>query len=217
MKKGVCLLLCLLFSASVWAKKDSSYHAFTYYRIGMDLTKPTASFFQDGHRSLEFQVDVNYRKAVNLVLEAGTGSSEVSNEFISYKSQTRFARFGIDHPFFNEEFRGDKDNAFIGLRYALGMVNRKDAIYTINDPIWGLREGIYPANRFLAHWIELTGGFRMELKRNLFLGWNMRMKSIVNPNKFETLPPSYMAGYGRGDKNNNVDFNLYLLYGFGKR
>ena len=69
----------------------------------------------------------------------------------------------------------------------------------------------------MAHWLELNGGFRMEIMKNIFVGWNARAKTFINPKKFELLPPSYVAGYGRGDKNTAFSYNFYLLYGFGKR
>lgn len=201
----------------VFAKKDSSYHSFTYYRIGLDVSKPFIHLLNNERRSYVFQMDVNYRKAMNMALEGGFGQSSVNQDRLKYNSANTYLGFGIDHPFFTEEFPGDKDNAFVGIRLATTFIQRQSATYSIQDPLWGASSGILPSKNIFTHWVELTGGFRLEVKRNFFAGWNMRLKSVVNPKSLAEAPPAYIAGYGRGDKNTAFDFNLYLLYGFGKR
>lgn len=207
----------ILVSLYAEAKKDSIYHPFTYFRIGVDISKPIQTFFNDQRSSYVFQLDANYRKSLNLALEGGFGQSKVSNHPLKYTSRNSYVGFGIDHPFFNEEFRGDKDNAFIGLRYAMAYIQRQPATYVIQDPLYGLTSGVLPSKSFLTHWVELTGGFRLEVKKNMFAGWNIRLKNIVNPKSLLEAPPAYIAGYGRGDKNTAFDYNFYILYGIGKR
>lgn len=202
----------------VMAKTDSiATKSFSYYRIGIDLFKPITGLFQQGNSSYEMQLDVYYSKSINLVTELGFGTAKTNNDYLNYSSNNTFLRLGVDHPFFTPDFLGDKDNAFIGLRYALSRVHRNPASITIYDPLWGPASSSIGSQNFMAHWIELTGGFRLEVKKNIFLGWNMRMKSLINPNSVQKFPPPYLAGYGRGDRNTQVDFNLYLLYGLGKR
>lgn len=181
------------------------------------MFKPAMSIFQKGHSSYEVQIDANYAKSLNVVTEFGFGKASTNNQYVQYSASNSFLRVGVDHPFFNPEFKGDLDNAFVGLRYALARVHRNSATYTIQDPLWGAVSNVYPSDNFLVHWVELTGGFRMELVKHIHIGWNMRMKSIINQKAVQTFPPPYLAGYGRGDKNTQVDFNLYLLYGLGKR
>src|SRR5690606_31009242 len=96
------------------------------------------------------------------------------------------------------------------LRYGLGLINRGDANYTITDSAWGTFSGSVPATHLTAHWIELTGGVRVEVAKYVFIGWNMRGKFLVNAKKFVELPPYNIAGYGKGEKNSVFDFNIYL-------
>lgn len=198
-------------------KSKEKVPTFTYYRIGIDLTKIAASFLQNNYNVFEAQADVYYKKDLYFAAEFGYGNSKVSNQYLNYKSNNTFIRLGLDKTFFGRDFKGDFDNAFVGLRYGLAFINRGESTYAIEDIIWGNTNGIIPSESFLAHWLELTGGFRMELVKNIFVGWNARVKTFINPKKFELLPPSYVAGYGRGDKNTAFSYNLYLLYGFGKR
>lgn len=199
------------------AQKDSTFKKFTYARIGIDVSKIVSSALQKQYSAYELQVDINYTPSVFLVSEFGYGNSIVDNEYLKYSSKNTFLRLGLDKTFFGKEFPGDYDNAFVGLRYGLSSITRSDAAYFVSDPIWGNTNGTIPNANFFVHWIELTGGFRMELFKNVFVGWNLRGKTFINPKKFELLPPSYVAGYGRGDKNTAFGFNFYILYGIGKR
>jgi len=98
------------------------------------------------------------------------------------------------------------------VRYALAFIERSEARYTIFDNFWGNTSGTIPGKNMTAHWLELTGGVRVELAKGLFTGWTIRGKFLLNGNQFKDLPPPYVAGYGRGDKNSIFDFNFYISY-----
>jgi len=199
------------------ALKDTSYKKFTYFRFGVDLSKIVRSQLAKDYKTYEFQIDANFSKQTSLAFEFGGGNSQVDNAFLVYKSSSVFGRLGIDKTFFNTEFKGDMDNAFVGIRLAFSPIQRNNATFVIKDQFWGDTSGVINSTRFNAMWIELNGGFRVELYKNIFAGWNVRAKTFLNPKRFELLPPSYLAGYGRGDKNTAFDFNFYILYGIGKR
>jgi len=198
-------------------KADSSYKRFTYVRAGVDVASIIRSALAGSYSTYEAQLDANLSAATNLALEFGTGRSLVDNRFLRYSSSNTFLRIGVDKNFFGKEFKGDMDNAFVGIRYGLSSVSRQDAEAHIYDAFWGDTSLTLPGERFVAHWLELTGGFRMELFKHVFAGWNVRARTFINPKKFELLPPSYLAGFGRGDKNTSFGFNFYILYGLGKR
>jgi hypothetical protein len=227
----LCMIILSCFNTNIFAqalddedttivKPKSSLNnlpKFTYYRIGLDISKIVSSLVQKKYHVAESQLDVFYKNNLFFAAEFGVGNSFVENDYLKYKSQNAFIRLGVDKTFFRKDFNADFDNAFVGLRYGLGYVKRGDASYEIEDAIWGNSAGTIERASFIAHWIELTGGFRMELMKDIFIGWNIRMKALFNPKKFEELPPSYLAGYGKGDKNSAFGYNFYLLYGFGKR
>ncbi|MBP6625488.1 MAG: hypothetical protein KA198_09975, partial [Chitinophagaceae bacterium] len=194
----------LLFNSTARANNDSTKvkeAPCTFARIGIDIGSLLLSPFQKYVHNYEAQLDIYYRKNIHLIAEGGFGSSKIDNSFIRYNSRNTFVRLGIDQTFFNKEFKGDFDNAFVGLRYGFSRIKRGEASYFIQDDIWGNQTGQINSSSFNAHWIELTGGFRMELVKHVFAGWNIRMKTFLNPKSFEELPPGYVAGYGRGDKN----------------
>jgi hypothetical protein len=131
---------------------------------------------------------------------------------LSYRSNNIFFRTGFNKTIFPPTTRKDWDIVCIGLRYAVGLIQRGQASYLIKDSIWGTHSGTIPAQNKTAHWFEITGGVSVELFHGLFAGWNVRGKFLVNQKAFQELPPSFIAGYGKGDNNSNFDFNFYLSY-----
>ncbi|HMN33002.1 MAG: hypothetical protein IT215_07440 [Chitinophagaceae bacterium] len=219
-KKTVLLsiLLVLVSNISAFAKqKDTIDARFDFYRIGIDISKIPASILNNDYNAYEFTFDVHYKRDLFLEADFGFGNSNTKNLNLNFDSKNAFVRFGIDKTFFSKDYKGDFDNAFVGLRYAASYINRSVASYFIKDTVWGSSSGNISEANLMAHWVELIGGFKVELKKHLFLGWNVRFKALLSAKKIQELPPNYIAGYGRGEKNTAFGYNLYLLYGFGKR
>ncbi len=181
-------------------------------RFGLDVARPVANAIQSSRRSYEGAIDYYLRNEVYIVGEGGFGSADYDYPDLSYKSANSFFRVGIDKTLITRLGAGDWDAAFFGFRYGAGFINRQEARYTIFDSVWGNVSGTIPAKSFTAHWVEITGGVRVELIKNVFAGWNVRGRFLLNSRSFLELPPAFIAGYGRGDKTTVFDFNFYLCY-----
>ena len=204
-------------SVAVHAATDSLRHQWPMIRLGIDLSKCAVPLWTTNYQAWVFQVDKAIKPDVYVVVDAGWGKSTEQTEALQYTAKNTFISLGLDKTFFEKLFIGDRDNASIGVRYGLAPVQRGAATYTINDPVWGAVVGQVPGKNFLAHWCELTGGFRMEIAHHIFMGWTVRAKTLINPNTVRELPPAYLVGFGRGEKNPAFDYNLYLMVGLGKR
>lgn len=210
----------LLFSITLHAQDDEESSAdkvpaadtFHQLRVGFDIMKPILNSKASERKSYDFELDWYHRKELYFVLEGGFGSSYQDSTYLRYSSKNSFLRVGVSKSILTKLYPGDWDWAFIGMRYAMGFINRTDAVYTIYDPIFGNSTGTVPGVNLTAHWLELTGGVKVELYNGIFAGWNIRGRFILNGKKIRELPPPYIAGYGRGDKNSIFDFNFYLNY-----
>lgn len=229
MLKYFISILLLLFSTTVLAQQDEqeevdveetpppvkTYDSLHQFRIGFDVSRLLFNQMQkdlEKRTSYEIELDYFFKKDMYWVLEGGFGNASLNYPDLSYNSNNVFLRAGINKSLLGRMQQSDWDMAFIGLRYGLGFVQRSAANYTITDSLWGSVNGAVPAIGFNAHWIEVTGGVRVEVAKNIFIGWNMRGKFMVNPNKFKELPPYNIAGYGKGEKATVFDFNVMLSY-----
>ena len=190
---------------------------FQYFRIGVDISKLIRSALTKEYSTTEFLIESVWKPKMHYVAETGFANSNLDEENMSFKSSSYFLRLGFDKYFFGKLYKKDMDNAFIGLRLAGARYKRQEATVTLWDPFYGNTSIVKPASSHMLYWIELTTGFRMELSKNIFVGWNIRGKTFVNPKKIQELTPNYLAGYGPAKKQPAFDYNLYLLYGFGKR
>ena len=181
-------------------------------RFNFDLSKPAVNFFQNDRSEYNLSVDYYYKKEIYLVAEGGFGNAKVNYDDLKYNSNNTFFKIGVDKSLFARNSNHDWDMAFIGARYGIGLIHRGAASYTVVDSFWGNTYETKEAKDVTAHWFEVTGGVRLEVVKSLFVGWNIRGKFRLNQGAFKELPPSYIAGYGKGDKNAVFDFNFYVGY-----
>ncbi len=186
------------------------------FRLGFDVSRLLFNSMQkklEKRTVYEVQLDYYWRRDLYWVAEAGFGNAALTYPDLAYSSKNTFVRLGFDKSILPRLKQNDWDMALIGLRYGLGFIERGQAVYTITDNLWGgfVTNTVAPEN-VTAHWIEITGGVRVELYKGAFIGWNVRGKFLLNPKKFTELPPYNIAGYGKGEKNSIFDFNVYLSY-----
>jgi hypothetical protein len=214
-------IFCLLwgpgnaFGQSDSSKKEKPKEEYGHQvRIGFDIIKPIANATQSTRKSYEVGLDYYWKKELYAVVEGGFGSAIYDYPDLSYKTNNSFFRLGIDRTIIKRLGASDWDAAFFGARYAVGFINRSEGSYTIVDSVWGNSSGVVPSKAFTAHWAEITAGVRVELVRNVFAGWNLRARFLLNGRSFKELSPVFIAGYGRGDKTTVFDFNFYICYAF---
>jgi len=180
--------------------------------VSFDVFQALLNYNSTYREGYELAVDYYYKKDLYLVAEGGWGHSHLNNSRLSYASNNSFYRVGFNKSLLNRSSPKDWDMAFIGLRLAAAPIQRGQVTYTIIDNYWGTTNGTINATNFVGVWAELTGGFRVELFKGLFLGYSIRGKFLLNQKPFLTLAPIYVAGYGKSEKNAVFDFNAYITY-----
>lgn len=188
--------------------KDST----SQLRLNIDVAKILANQLQSERTTYAVEIDYYWKKDVYFVAEGGFGKANLTYADLAYESSNVFFKAGLNKSLLPRMTSRDWDMAFIGLRYGVGFIDRGDAFYSITDSVWGTTTGIVPGASLTAHWLELTGGVRVELFKQFFVGWNARGKFLLNGSSFKELPPYNIAGYGRGEKSTIFDFNVYLGY-----
>jgi hypothetical protein len=221
MLKYITSILFLLLTLPAFAQDEDSTEApkinvdsFHQFRVGIDISKPIINAFIKDRQAYEFEFDYYHKKELYFVAEGGWGSADVTDsaQQLVYNTTNTFFKAGVNKAMLSRISNKDWDMAFIGLRYGMALIQRSAATYTTYDNFWGSTIGTVPAKSYSAHWFEITGGVKVELFEGIFTGWNVRARFMLNRKSFSELPPSYIAGYGRGDKGSIFDFNFYLNY-----
>ncbi len=205
----------ILINTSVHAQNQDKHGKASYVRVGIDAASIVRSTLSKSFSSYELHGELRWNKNLWMGIETGWGNAQLNNQKLSYTNQNMFLRVGFDKTFFQGEFKGDMDNAFLGFRYGLAPIKRSALAYNITDPVWGMVSGQLPSQNYFAHWIELTAGLRLEVIKNIFVGWNLRARTYANPSVIGRYAPLHIAGYGTGDKNPVFTYNFVILYGIG--
>jgi hypothetical protein len=210
------LLLSLSFQSFSQDDDSAAVKPFTdsmgLLRFSMDISKPILNSFSDKRKSYEFEVIYYWKKSIYVVAEGGFGSSQMDDTLLKYSSANSFYKIGLNKSMLGRSGANDWDMAFIGFRYALAPIKRSDAFYKTYDNFWGNTSGTIPGDNMTAHWMEICSGVQLELYKGIFAGWTVSAKFLMNKKEFQELPPSYIAGYGKGDNNTIFDFNFYVGY-----
>lgn len=192
-------------------KKDSAGHQLC---LGVDIFHPATNLYYNDRKAYEFEADYYLRNEYYGTLETGWGASNVHYTDLKYTTSNNFLRLGFNKTILQRDNPRDWDMMLFGLRMGLADISRSGATYMVTDSVWGNTKDSSVARKppFIAVWLELTAGMRVEVVRGLFAGWNVRGKFMMNGKSFNDLSPLYIAGYGKGDKNSAFDFNLYISY-----
>ena len=182
--------------------------------IGVDFFQPAFNSFSSGKKSYEGTIEYTLPNELYLVAEGGYGTAAVDYTLpdLKYTTSNTFVRIGVNKSMLQRLANDDWDIVFIGVRYAVGLIQRSDAQYSIENEYFGNTYGTIPGANMTAHWAEITGGMRVEIVRGLFAGYNIRAKFLLNPKSFKELAPYNIAGFGKGEKTAVFDFNMYLSY-----
>lgn len=215
-KSFFSLLLCIICTVRVYAQgmvPDTIVNPAAHQlRLGFDLSKIVLNGINDKVISYEFAADYYLGKDLYAVLDAGWGNARIDYSDLRYDSKSVFLKLGIDKSLFVRKRPDDWGMGFIGIRYGLGRVDRGTVFYSTDDGFGSITGGTIASKQTMAHWLELTGGMRVELWKNLFAGWNIRLKVLMNPAAFGELKPYSIAGYGLGEKNTAFSYNFFLAY-----
>ena len=180
--------------------------------VAVDIAQPISCSFAKNRRCYEAAIDYYLGKEIYGLLEGGFGNATSSYTDLEYKSNNVFFRAGINKSILLRLDNSDWDMGFIGVRYGFAAVNRGAGTYTIVDNIYGNTSGTIPAKSIQAHWAEIAGGMRVAVLKDICAGWTIRGKFLLNAKAFNELAPSFIAGYGKGDKGSVFDYNFYISY-----
>ena len=128
------------------------------------------------------------------------------------KSNGSYIRVGMDYDIFNSEDFPTNDNIFIGLRYAYAWQQHESGQFTIVDDYWGDYKGTVGKTSVNSHSVDVVGGIRCEMLRNLYMGWTFRCRFLLASQHSDDLKPYAIAGYGIYDNKVCIGFTYTVEY-----
>lgn len=187
--------------------------------IATTLTNPQTLYygFQADLPIRQFMISIDYGQA-QLNLE--NRQTEQTSRNFTYSSQGSFFRAGIDANLLKDRATGSNDAQgdviFFGLKYAHSRqddhITFRPSTDSITNIIYNISEVDQSNNNLGAWWLEMNAGVKVEIFKNIFLGYALRYKFFRRFGGRNSLIPYRVPGFGKGNQENAFSLDYYIYY-----
>lgn len=205
-------ILCLLAVYSNLLGQVGRY-APTAVKLGIDPGTLGYMIFSEKRRFFEIEGDIDIDRFF-VVANYGSSSFKLNEDTYVYENDGSYLRLGADINFMQKD--PHLNVAFFGLRYASSSFTDKldyDTKAIIQSEIgWpSTRETVSNANA-KANWYEMVTGFKIRVVKQLYMGFTIRFKLMMDVKQIENLRPYYIPGFGKNINTSAFGFNYYVSY-----
>ncbi|OYU80002.1 MAG: hypothetical protein CFE23_11485 [Flavobacterium sp. BFFFF1] len=182
-------------------------------RIGVDLFKLSRSVYDSDYKGIEFVGDYRLTRKYYLAAEIGNENKTTDEDQINFTTKGSYLRFGFDYNA-HENWLDLENMIYVGLRYGISTFSQELNSYKVYNPNPYFNEstdvGIGDKYSGLsAQWLEAVVGLKTQVFKNTFVGFSIRLSTLVannQPNGFENL---YIPGF---NKTYSGDFGFGFNY-----
>ena len=175
-------------------------------RIGVDgiwalkgiFSKDLTTSYYGNTLGIDFTTDVSFKdNRYFLVADVGYGSSAPFKSSINpatgqrqngfgYENTGTYFRVGIDYNVMRRYF--NNEILFVGVRYGQSFFSHEIKYNILPDSLWNVNiptTELSPSGRvsqsgLIANWYELVGGLKVNLWKNIFVGYTVRFMFLGN-------------------------------------
>lgn len=213
-------IISLIASLNLWAQKqpkDSITKKLPVsLRLGVDISKPINAFLDDTKKGLEISGDFRIYKNYFFAFEGGFDNTTTNEDYLNFTTKGNYLKVGVNYNAY-ENWKGMKNDIFIGFRYGLSLFSQTLNSYTPNvKGTYFIPNTVTQNTKFedlSAHFAELIFGLKAETLKNVYLGASLSFKSIVTTKEPENFKNLYAPGFNRIFQNNlGIGFNYSISY-----
>jgi Domain of unknown function (DUF6048) len=206
------LILCML-TVNVEAQKvkktDNTYQTplFNGLTIQADIASIISSLLSTGETySYEAGAQIDLKHKFYPIIEMGfAGANKTATNNINFKTDGLYGRVGVDLNLLTPK-KDEKPttNLFLaGVRLGMSSFPYNISNAVITDDYWGGSQSISYSDKIATKiWYEIVIGMRVEVTKNIFMGWTVRNRSLLSQNVSGEVAPWFIPGYGTNAENN---------------
>ena len=215
----VFLIPVTIFSQENIVSTDSVTQKQKYgLRIGFDINKLVNSSVNNNYDGFELNADYRISNKLYIASEIGFIDNTEEEEYLNFTTKGTYIKSGIDYNMYTNWL--DMQNMiFAGFRIGYSDFDQTINNYTIydtNNQIWGQSFINTPIkNEDLSSlWVELIIGVKAEIFNNLFLGFNLEVKKMINSEIKNNIQNMYVPGFNKTFEGSSfgVGFGYKLSY-----
>lgn len=170
-------------------------------RIELDASPVITTLLSKGETySFEGAVQTTLFKKYFPVFELGfAGANRTTDQNINFNTKGAFMRIGNDFSVMKQKENASKyQNYFLaGVRLGLSNFTYNMTNIEIKDDYWDVSK-TYNLNDLTATklWFEIAAGIRVEIIKNIYMGWTLRNKRMLTNDAEGKISPWYVPGFG---------------------
>ncbi|MDO5570676.1 MAG: DUF6048 family protein [Bacteroidales bacterium] len=195
------------------APKDSIAHVYPFFnglRVGVNILNPALMAFGQDWGSYEGVVEASIHNRFFPEWSFGVGSADktADNGSRYIGNNAFFNRFGVSYNF---RYNSTLPNYFVfSVRYGISSYKADITGLSFSDDYWGSIDNINLYNqKFTSQWVELGAGIRVQVFKNIYMGWTVYVKPLIKSGSTENANPYYIPGYGTYGNKFGVNYNIY--------
>ena len=208
-KYFISLVFLLLISFSTLAQTESEIESIPDslrikkkygLRVGLDLSKPIRTFFDDDYSGFEIVADYRLTKDLYIAGEFGIEETTTATDYLDVTASGTYFKAGVDYNVYTNWL--DMDNMIYGgLRVGGSTFKQTRNSFTTyqTNHYWEpfTSNNSVEFSGLTAIWTEIIVGIKAEILNNLYMGLNIQFKYMLTqdqPDNFENL---FVPGYNR--------------------
>ncbi len=165
--------------------------------------------------SFEGGVQIDLKHKFYPVVEVGfAGANKLSLSDIRFNTNGLYGRIGVDFNLLKQK-KDTKptNNLFLaGLRLGMTHFNYNISNILVTDDYWGESHVIdYNNEPSTKIWFEVVAGIRVEVLKNIYMGWSVRNKNLITQDVSGKPSPWYIPGFGQ---NNTTNWGVSYTIGY---
>ena len=198
-------------------------------RFGFDPLKIALSQTDKNYSGFEVIGDLNFFENLFLSIEFGREDKTKQSEKINFTTTGSYIKLGADYNMY-KNWKGMNNHIYIGIRFANSIhKQRVNSFFLRNsDFLWGNElitsgTGIGLRENLNASWIEFVTGIKVQVLKNIYMGFNVRFNRLFNDKKPLNFDNLYIPGFNKKTDENifGAGFNYTISYSipikFGKK
>lgn len=218
-------MLCLsgVYNVNAQAVKQNSDSvfkaAFRGLRVDIDVVPIASGFIYKGERfGYEAGVYADLKRKYFPAIEVGfAGADKNSSEGVQFSTSGIYSRVGVD---FNL-IKPKKDQLpstnifFAGARIGFSPFSYSYTNLMVQNDYWGssILQNIEGINTTKV-WFEVVAGMRVEVLKNIYMGWTVRNKKLLGTDIPGEFQPWFIPGFGVKGEGTAWGVNYTIGYKF---
>lgn len=186
------------------------YPRYESVTVGVDLWDPVMRMLGTKYGLIGFWGEFSFHNRYKPVVEFGLGQCNDAPDGMNYRFKSPMApyfKLGINYNiFYNNDPRYQ---ALVGVRYGFSPFKYEVVDATLDQDYWGDHEQFsVPSQSTSAGYFEFCAGVRVDIWKNISLGWMAKYHTILHEGKAPNGKPMYIPGFGKRGTSFSASFSI---------